>query len=217
MIYLFHGSDGNKVRAKAFAWVAAARAKAPDAGYIRLTADALTPEALGEAMGSQGLFFAKTLVLLDDPFSEGESGELVLDMLADLAASPNPIAIVAPKLLAARIKKIEAKAEKVFELSSTEKKVARGFNSNLVNALAAKDAEALWKEIVKAERAGDVPEMIHGLLHWKARDMMQKGNRAWGADGARKLSRDLIELLSDARGGDLPLGPALERFALSLK
>lgn len=217
MIYLFHGSDTGRVRAKAFQWVAAARAKAPDAGYIRLTADALSPEALGEALGSQGLFFAKTLVLLDDPFTEPDAGDLVMDMLNDLSESQNPIAVLAPKLTAARLKKLEAKAEKVFEVSTAEKKQARGFNTALVNALAAKDGQALWKELVKAERAGDAPEMLHGLLHWKARDMMQKGNRAWGRDGARTLSRELIELLSDARSGDLPLGPALERFALSLR
>ncbi|MDB5264955.1 MAG: hypothetical protein JWN64_526 [Parcubacteria group bacterium] len=215
MIYLFSGSDASGVRAKAFAWVAAARAKAPDAAYIRITADQLSERSLQDALGSQGLFFAKTLVLVDDPFSESEAGELVLSMLDALAKSDNPVGILAPKLLAARVKKIEAVATKVFIVDAAPKR-DRGFNSSLVNALAAKDGAGLWKEIVKAERQGDVPEMIHGLLHWKARDLMQKGSTKWGKDGARKLSRDLIELLSDSRSGDLPLGPSLERFALSL-
>jgi hypothetical protein len=81
---------------------------------------------------------------------------------------------------------------------------------------AAKDGALLWKEIVKAYRLGDVPEMVHGLLHWKARDLMKKGGRGWTPDDARKLSRDLILLLSDSRGRDLPLSLARERFALSL-
>ncbi|MEK7080024.1 MAG: hypothetical protein AAB901_01930, partial [Patescibacteria group bacterium] len=108
MIYLFHGSDAGKVRAKAFQWVAAARAKAPDAAYVRIGADQLTEEALMDALSSQGLFFAKTLVLLDDPFSESTATELVLENLNVLKDSPNPVAIVAPKLLAARVKKVEA-------------------------------------------------------------------------------------------------------------
>lgn len=215
MIYLFHGTDAAKVRAKAFAWVAAARAKQPDAAYIRIDASSLTEANLVEAAGTQGLFFRKTLVLIDEPFGLKDAGETLLEHLDMLAASENPVAILAPSLLAARVKKLEAKAEKVFVIDG-EKKAARGFNSNLVNALAAKDRAGLWKEIVKAERQGDAPEMIHGLLHWKARDLMQKGGGKWGADGARKLSRDLIELLSDSRGGDLSLGPALERFALTL-
>lgn len=215
VIYLFHGSDTNKVRAKAFQWIIAAREKAPEAVYMRIEATDLTPESLGNALSAQGLFFSKSLVLLDDPFSESESAELVLAMLKEIAGSDNPVAILAPKLLAARLKKIEPHAAKVFEMSVAEKKPVRGFNSALVNALGAKDGATLWKEIVKAERAGDVPEMLHGLLHWKARDIMQKGGRSWSAREARGLSRNLIELVSESRNGNLELSLALERFALT--
>ncbi|HEX5774727.1 MAG TPA: hypothetical protein VFY28_02060 [Candidatus Paceibacterota bacterium] len=216
MIYLFTGSDAAKVRAKAFLWTAAARAKAPDAPYVRLAADQVTEEALTEAVSSQGLFFAKTLVLLDDPFSESVAGELVLKHLDALSSSPNPIAILAPKLLAARTKKLEAVAEKAFVTDAPQKK-DRGFNAALVNALAARDGAALWKEVVKTVRNGEAPEAVHGLLHWKARDLMQKGGRDWTKEEARSLSLSLIELLSDSRGRDLPLPLALERFALMLR
>jgi hypothetical protein len=216
MIYLFHGSDAMRARAKAFVWVAAARAKAPDAAYVRLQGSQITEEALRDAISAQGLFFAKSLILIDDPFADEAAGETVLSMLDMLAASGNPVGILAPKLLAARAKKLETAAAKVFKEDSVPKR-DRGFNSALVNALATKDGKALWKEIMKAEREGDVPESIHGLLHWKARDMMQKGSQAWGRGGARDLSLSLIELVSLARSGDLPLGPSLERFALSLK
>ncbi len=216
MIYLFTGSDIDKARAKAFAWVAAARAKAPDATYVRIAADAVSPAALEEAASTSGLFFTKSLVLLDDPFSLKDSGETVLDMLPVLVSSPNPIAILAPKLLAGPTKKLEAKAEKIFKTDLKEKKPSRGFNSGLVNALGAKDGEALWEEIAKALRQGDAPEMIHGLLHWKARDMMQKGSRSWSPAEARELSVELIELLSDARSESMDLGLVLERWALSL-
>ncbi len=216
MIYLFHGSDIGKARAKAFQWVAAARAKAPDAAYIRLQGSQITEAALAEALGTQGLFFTKSLILLDDPFADQESGETVLKLLEELSGSDNPIGILAPKLLAAQLKKLEAKAAKVFKEDAAPKK-DRGFNNALVNALGAKDGQALWKELAKAERAGDASESTHGLLHWKARDMMQKGSSVWGKDGARELSVALITLVADARSGDLPLGPALERFALSLK
>jgi hypothetical protein len=215
MIYLFTGSDVNRVRAKAFQWVAAARAKAPDAFYTRMNADAIHEAALREALAAQGLFFSKTLVVLDDPFANSESAETVLGLLKELAASQNIVAIIAPKLLAARMKKIEAVAEKMFTIDAAPKP-ARGFNTALVNALGAKNGATLWKEIVKAYRLGDAPEMVHGLLHWKARDLMQKGSAAWTPQEARTLSRDLILLLSDSRGRDLPLDLALERFALSL-
>lgn len=216
MIYFFYGSDAGKARAKAFQWVKAAREKQPDVPYLRLAAEDLTPAALQEAVGSQGLFFLKSLVMLDDPFANAQSGELVMKELEALKSSDNVIGILAPKLIPARVKKIEAYAAKSFASDLAEKKPARGFNSALVNALAARDGKTLWKEVVKAERAGDAPEMIHGLLHWKARDLMEKGGRGWSPEEARVLSRRLIELVSEARSGGPGLSAQLERFALSL-
>lgn len=216
MIYLFHGTDVGRARAKAFAWITAARLKAPDAVYIRLQGDQITEASLHDAIGAQGLFFTKSLILLDDPFDSTEASDALLTALPALAASENPIGILAPKLSAAQLKKLEAVASKVFKEDAPPKK-DRGFNSALVNALGNRDGALLWKEIVKAERQGDAPEAIHGLLHWKARDMMQKGSSVWGKDGARALSVTLLELLSSARSGTLPLTLALERFALSLQ
>ena len=86
MLYLFHGSDTNKVRAKAFQWVAAARDKAPDAYYVRLESGIVTEESLREALSMQGLFFSKTLVLLDDPFESKESAGTVPELLPERAA-----------------------------------------------------------------------------------------------------------------------------------
>lgn len=216
MIYLFYGSDTGKVRAKAFQWVEASRKKQPEAHYVRLSPEDTSLASLEELATASGLFFTKSLVLIDDPFSFAASGEAVLGSLALLADSPNPIAILAPKLKAAETKKLEAKAAKLFKTDVTAKKEGRGFNSGLVNALAAKNGKALWMEIEKALRAGDAPEMLHGLLHWKARDLMQKGSRSWSESESRALSLGLIELLSDARSESLDLGVALERWALSL-
>ena len=102
-------------------------------------------------------------------------------------------------------------------------KLVRGFNSNLVNALGARSREKLWLEINRALRAGDAPEMLHGLLHWKARDLMDlpagrqgKGSGVWKPDESRKLSLDLISLLQSSRSGGLDLALSLEHFALSV-
>jgi hypothetical protein len=86
----------------------------------------------------------------------------------------------------------------------------------LVNALAEKRRERLWLELTRALRAGDAPEMLHGLLHWKARDLMKKGSRVWSHPEARTLSLTLIMLLQESRRTGLELSLALERFALSL-
>lgn len=232
MIYFFYGSDVAKVRLKAFEWVAKARAKEPNLIYTRLPREELTDAALEEVSSSSGLFTRRLLVLIDDPFpatkskeleqeDEGEdeeSADTVLEAFLDkLSASDNAILILAPKLAPAKAKKLAAKAKIEYQFDVSAGRVsARGFNSNLVNALAARNREKLWLEINRALRAGDAPEMLHGLLHWKARDLMEKGGRIWKPEEARALSLSLILLLQDSRRGSLDLSLSLERFALSI-
>ncbi len=230
MIYLFYGSDVEKVRAKAFEWVAKARAKEPNLAYVRLTREELTDAALEDAAQSGGLFVKRLLILIDDPFpsargtsdeetsdTEESVGSILEEHIDSLAASDNAIIILAPKLAVAKAKKIAAKAkfEYKFDLRLAPSE-SRGFNTNLVNALAAHSREKLWLEINRALYAGDAPEMLHGLLHWKARDLMEKGGRAWTPQESRTLSLVLIELLQNSRRGGIDLSLSLEKFALSL-
>ncbi|MDP2594026.1 MAG: hypothetical protein Q8P36_01685 [bacterium] len=241
MIFLFHGSDTGKVRTKAFEWVAKARAKEPNLAYARLAREDVSEGALLEAASAGGLFVSRLLILLDDPFLpartivEGDESEdvrrptsdvgrptshmpdLVEEYLDRLAASDNAIVILAPKLAIAKAKRLTAKAKLtyVFDLAHPRES-ARGFNSALVNALVARAGEKLWLEIVRALRAGDSPEMLHGLLHWKARDIMEKGSRAWKPQEARALSLSLISLAQASRRKSLDLSQSLERFALSI-
>lgn len=229
MIYLFYGSDVEKVRTKAFEWVAAARKKEPNLAYVRLAREELTEAALEDVAFSGGLFVKRLLVLLDDPFpstrassddesaSEDSSGNGIDAHLDTLAASDNAIIILAPKLTAARAKKLVAKAKVAYKFDAVPRALAaRGFNAALVNALATRSREKLWLEIARALRAGDPPELLHGLLHWKARDLLEKGSRAWKPAESRQLSLALIALLQDSRRKGLDLSLSLERFALRI-
>ncbi len=233
MIYLFYGTDVAKTRAKTFAWIAAARVKEPNLTYIRLSREDVTPAALENAALSGGLFTKRLLILIDDPFpsaqrkvseqdeneddSEDPAHSVLETYLEPLAASDNAILILAPKLTAAKAKKLgtQTTLEYVFNLPPGEA-ADRGFNGNLVNALATKNREKLWLEISRALRRGDAPEMLHGLLQWKARDLISAGGRAWKPEESRRLSLTLIALLQDSRRGGLDLSLSLERFALSI-
>lgn len=230
MIYLFHGSDIERVRAKAFEWVAAARAKEPNVAYARLAREELTDSALEDSASAGGLFVQRVLVLIDDPFqtkgkdsadsesdAEFTKSHILDEHLDALAASDNAIVILAPALAPAKAKKLAAKAQKayVFDRPAARDK-ERAFNTALVNALAERSREKLWLEIVRALRAGDAPEMLHGVLHWKARDLMQKRSRAWELGEAHRLSLSLIALLQDSRRKNLDLAESLERFALAV-
>jgi hypothetical protein len=233
MIYLFYGSDADKVRTKAFDWVAAARTKEPNLAYARLTREDLTPAALDEAAAAGGLFVSRLLIVIDDPFPtasgradpdgaddapapDGCTNSIIEEYVERLAASDNAIVVLAPKLPAMRAKKLAAQAKITYRFDAAERAQSRGFNAALVNALATRSRETLWLEVARALHAGDRPEMLHGLLHWKARDLMEKGARAWSPEEARALSFGLIELLMDTRRKGLDLSRSLERFALAI-
>src|SRR3989344_7859441 len=111
MIYLFHGSDVEKVRSKAFEWVAKARAKEPNLAYVRLAREELTDAALEDAALSGGLFVKRLLILIDDPFQEESPADILEGHLDRLAASDNAILILAPNLAAIKTKKFVAKAK----------------------------------------------------------------------------------------------------------
>ena len=230
MMYLFTGSDEEKTRAKAFEWVAKARAKEPNLAYVRLAREELTDAALEDAALSGGLFVKRLLVLIDDPFpaaraadEEGEeetitAASVLEEHLDNLAASDNAILILAPKLSAAKAKKIATKAKAEYKYDKPARE-ARGFNNALVNALAMRQREKLWLEVNRALIAGDPPEKLHGLLHWKARDLMSKPgmhNAKWNPNESRRLSLQLIELLQSSRRNGLVLPLSLEKFALSM-
>ncbi|MGH7175163.1 MAG: hypothetical protein ACREGR_02285 [Minisyncoccia bacterium] len=230
MIYLFTGGDETKARQKAFEWVAKARTKEPQLTYLRLAREELSLGALEEAASAGTLFAKRLLVLIDDPFpkrrakeeeesedGEEESASLLEESLERLAKSENVIVLLAPNLVFSKLKKIGAKAAKTYQFDErTRSETPRGFNSALVNALAARDGAKLWLEVERSLRAGDAPEQLHGLLHWKARDLMQKGGRVWSEKESRELSLELIELLMAARRKGLDLSESLERFALSI-
>ncbi len=216
MLYIFAGSDTQKVREKALAWVAASRKKAPDALYVHIEAGALDSAQLEEVIQTQGLFFQKMLVLIDEPTDSDESRDLIATRIDAIAASNNVIAFIMPTLLV-KDKNITKLATKVFEFDAVKKEEARGFNAALVNALGTKNREVLWQEIVFALRRGEAPEAVHGLLAWKARDMLQKGSHKWSRQELRTLSRTLLSLVPNARRGEGDVETSLELFALTLQ
>jgi hypothetical protein len=231
MIYLFYGTDVEKVRRQAFSFIEAARKKQPALAYVRLARGDLSRETLEDAVSAGSLFVSRLLVLIDDPFPpsrrsvEDDDNEeekissdgLIEESIDSLARSDNAIVLLAPKLSVARAKKIVPKAEKEYKFDTVATRdETRGFNSGLVNALGGHDGQKLWLEIARALIAGDALEQIHGLLHWKARNILEKGSRSWRTDEAHELSMNLISLLMTSRRTGADLSESLERFALSI-
>ncbi len=222
MIYLFTGSDNNSIRTHAFSWIAAAKGKEPQLTYVHLMPNELSNENFEFIIGAGSLFVNRLLVLLDDPYSTTESTsdtrEALTARIDALVATNNAIVIIAPKRVGFPPDTISTKARKVYIFDTKKnEQIHRVFNNTLVNALALRNTSVLWLEIIRAIRAGDTPEMIHGLLHWKARELMKKGSRMWTPTQACSLSLTLLSVLGNSRrtGSDLSLD--IERFALSIR
>lgn len=222
MIYLFTGSDNNSVRTHTFSWIAAAKEKEPQLTYVHLMPNELSNENFEFIIGAGSLFVNRLLVLLDDPYNITESTtdtrEALTARIDALAATNNAIIIIAPKRTGFPPDAISKRARKVYIFNTKkDEQKHRVFNSTLVNALASRNASVLWLEIIRAVRAGDTPEMIHGLLHWKAREIMKKGSRMWTPAQARSLSLTLISVLGNSRRTGSNLSLNIERFALSIR
>ncbi len=222
MIYLFTGSDNNSVRTHTFSWIAAAKEKEPQLTYVHLMPNELSNENFEFIIGAGSLFVNRLLVLLDDPYNITESTidtrKALTAHIDALAATNNAIVIIAPKRTGFPPDAISTKARKVYIFNTKkDEQKHRVFNSALINALASRNASVLWLEIIRAVRAGDTPEMIHGLLHWKARDIMKKGSRMWTPAQARSLSLALISVLGNSRRTGSNLSLNIERFALSIR
>lgn len=118
-----------------------------------------------------------------------------------------------------RLKKLGVK----LEVHETPKK-AEAFNIfSLTFALGARDRKKLWLLLIKALRAGIMPEAIAGILHWKVRDMLTKhifsstsAPGKYTRDELVGVSKTLVVLYHEGHrgGGDLEL--LLERFAVTL-
>ena len=153
----------------------------------------------------------------------GARAEEFLDFAKAFVASPHTFIFEEEKLLKREtdiVTKAGAKVEKVETI-----KKERGFDSfGLTFALGNRDKKKLWLGLTEALRAGEKPEAIAGLLHWKVRDMLARessspavgGTRKYKKDEMKNLSREIISLYHDSHRGAGSLELLLERFALKL-
>ncbi len=187
MIYLLHGEDTEKARAKAHELVDMLRAKKPDASFFKIEAAEFSAEKLDELVNSQGLFESKYIVLLDRVFENKEAKEQLIDARKDLAESPHIFIFLESKVDKASLTKLEKVATKsqVFELGGGAGKArtfAMGetfgqfliseFNIfSLGDAFGRRDKKELWFLYSKAAMRNIPAEEIHGILFWAWKSM----------------------------------------------
>lgn len=212
MLYLFYGSDRDKVRV--------ALQKALDKStkgeeVVRIT-DAHTKSDLESVLAGPGMFGGKRLIVLDSILSAAgdDMRERLLESFAYLKNSDETFYITEGALDAATRKQVEKFAEKSEKFDAAKKEKDNSIFA-LANALQSGDKKSLWVGLMHEYAKGSAPEAVHGLLFWGAKQMLLKARDERTRVRGQMLVARLAELPHEARRRGEDLEYALERFVLS--
>lgn len=209
MLYLYLGTDREKARSKMNVAIEKAAKKAD---VVRIT-DAHTVEDLKASMQGGGMFGGKRVLVFEGVCTNADLCDVFLDSLDHLAKCEEEVFVFESKPLADLRKKLEKYAETVEKFDAPAKERDAGVFA-MANALRKRDKKTLWVAYMREVAKGNVPEMIHGVLFWAAKDMVLK-SQGGEAARARTLVAALAELPHEARRRGEPMEYALERFVLS--
>lgn len=209
MLHVFSGSDREKARAELNKTVRSIKG----AEVVRIS-DANSLNDLLAALQGGGMFARKRVVVLDGVFTHEDMRGIVLESLARLKESDEPIFILEEKLDAETRKKAEKYAETVKKFEATKEKRQSGI-FGLAYALKSGDKKKLWVEYQRALSRDEAPEAIHGVLFWGAKDMFLKSSGAARMRASQRIA-ELAELPHEARRRGYDLEYALELYLLTI-
>ncbi len=211
MLYVISNPDHSLAREKAAALVASLKHKRPDASLVSLDHESATAAALESLTATQGLFAPKIIVRLDVTGASSEEVEEIAESAKECAESENIFVVSTGKLTVKNAKAFEKYAEKLTVADAKPKKEESGFPFAFAQSLTGSKTRlfALYHEELGK---GAEPEALHGVLFWKAKQMLAKD----GGTGARRIARGLVDVYHRSRRGDGELRLLLEKFILSL-
>lgn len=173
MLYLIHGSDREKARAKKDELLTVLRGKRPDAEVFILDTDTFTPGKLESLYSSQGLFEQKHIAVLDGILMDKTGKENILSALAALAESSSVFLLLDGALDVKTVALIEKHAAKTYSFGE-KKKAEWGNNIGFLisDAVGGKDKKNAWVLFQKALQTGSSAEEIHGTLFWQMKTIL---------------------------------------------
>ncbi len=238
MIYLFYGTDREKIVEKTNGIIETLRLKKPDSAFVRIDAENLAGLNIDEYVGGQGLFENKFIVLLDGVLFHKESDLSGASELKKIAESKNIFIVREGDLSAKDLTKIEKHSEKTQELSKEKSAKKDEFNVfSLTEKILNRDNIGAWMLYREALERGSEPEQLSGIIFWqfKALALAESCNTA-GESGlnpfvfsksknalkkwpAKDIKNKLTELLMnyhESRKEGVELSLALENFILKI-
>lgn len=233
MLYILHGTDTAKVRAKARGLIDTLQKKRPDAEVFWIDSESFSHDKLKEFVGSAGLFSAKYIVVLNKVFENKEAKQAVLETAAALSSAEHLFVLIEEVLDVKEIKQLEKYAAQVavYDVQKKEKLIFNTFA--LADALGQRDKKKLWLLYTEAKAQGIADEEIHGVLWWQmktialantANTAAEAGLKPFVFSKAKKFAgnfskdeiarvlTDMVTLYHEARRGKYDFSTALERW-----
>lgn len=235
MLYVLHGTDTTKMRAKAHALIDSLHKKRPDAEVFRMEAETFSLATLKELIGSQGLFSTKYIVMLDRVCERADTKAEVFSCVEELAQAEHIFFVIEQVIDAKDLAAFEKYATQVLAFSKAEKKAVPFNTFALGDALGERDKKKLWMLYIKAKENGVSDEEIHGVFWWAMKNIAlaeyaehasQTGLKPFVFTKAKKFSTnfkdgavqktltELAVLFHESRRGEYDLSTALERWIL---
>jgi DNA polymerase III delta subunit len=160
MLYIYYGSDTNKIREKAIR-VAKEHSKSVE----RIDSDTFSKNCIEDAVQAASLFGDSATYIIDTPTANPELWESLLDNIQSIYHSNKLFIVIEEEFPVATLKKNQAFVSKV---EVFKKNKSTPFNIfTLADALLRKDKKNLWLLYCESLRCGHTPEEVIGTIWWQ--------------------------------------------------
>lgn len=238
MFYLIVGNDIKKSEAKLKNLVESILNKNTQAEIFNLDDENFSQKYFEELLLSQGLFSSLYIVKCRGLWADKDRSEWFLENISAVQKSPNIFIFAEDSLDKKHFKKLESKAEQVWEFEGKDKiKIDDKFIFSIAEAFGVRDRKKLWLAIAKA-KTRDIPaeivfwQIINSLrnitavllqadlkllkLHPFVISKSKTQAQNFTLEEAQTLLTILFSLYHDSRRGGLDLYDRLERFSLEV-
>jgi DNA polymerase III delta subunit len=183
MLYVFHGTNRQRLRDEAKKLIDGLLHRKPDAAVVRLSEDNWNEAVFDASIGTQGLFNSASIVYLDGLIGFSGSKQRVAEQIEGMADSANVFVVIEARIDKATLGKIEKVAKKVLCIEKEEKgrdfilaggrTAPKDFNVfALADAFASRDRARLFALFHDALRREIPEEEIAGTLFWQVKALI---------------------------------------------
>lgn len=224
MIYLFYGTDENKIREQVSAIVGTLKQRREFAQVFHIHVDSFSKEHIEGLQASGGLFFDKHVFVYKGLIGGSkDTREYMLEGLKNYITSPHVHIIVEDILDKEHLKKIQKYPEiKIKEYNSRLVQTPPDISKKMFDTVAAiaslktldekqrtsAKKTGVWLQMDEIRRAGTAPEEFFGILWWKYKTLVQTGK------SVRTDMREILNVYHDAHNGEAEMWEGLEAWVL---